>query len=82
MKLTYLVSFAGISPESAAPSYLGDLIYSAVESGFRIKTLLRTWRWRSQSRRRLAQLPDRMLRDVGIDRDEAEQEIAKPFWVS
>jgi uncharacterized protein YjiS (DUF1127 family) len=82
MKLTYLVSYAGIFPKSTAPSYLSDLIYSAVERVPSINMLLRTWRWRAQSRRRLAQLPDRLLRDVGIDRDEAEQEITKPFWVS
>jgi uncharacterized protein YjiS (DUF1127 family) len=82
MKLTYLVSFAGISPESTGSSYLSELIYSVVERVSGIDTLLRTWRWRAQSRRRLAQLPDRLLRDVGIDRDEAEQEVAKSFWVA
>jgi uncharacterized protein YjiS (DUF1127 family) len=31
-------------------------------------------------RQALAELDERMLRDVGITRREAEQEIRKPFW--
>ena len=35
---------------------------------------------RQRQRFTLAQLDDRMLRDMGISRCEAERESAKPFW--
>jgi uncharacterized protein YjiS (DUF1127 family) len=35
---------------------------------------------RSRQRRALARLDDRLLRDVGITRYEAEWECRKPFW--
>lgn len=38
------------------------------------------WQFRFRARRRLAQLDDRMLNDIGLDRHVAAQEIAKPFW--
>lgn len=38
------------------------------------------WMERSASRRRLAALDDRMLRDIGVSRCEAEEEARKPFW--
>ncbi len=31
-------------------------------------------------RRALAELDDRMLRDVGLSRADVEREISKPFW--
>jgi uncharacterized protein YjiS (DUF1127 family) len=38
-----------------------------------------TWR-RRQSRACLAQFDDRMLKDIGLTRAEAELEFNKPFW--
>jgi uncharacterized protein YjiS (DUF1127 family) len=38
------------------------------------------WHGRWQQRRRLARLDARMLRDIGLTRDEARREIRKPFW--
>jgi uncharacterized protein YjiS (DUF1127 family) len=38
------------------------------------------WQERVKSRRMLAMLDDRMLRDVGIDQATARQESAVPFW--
>ena len=43
-------------------------------------SVLRTWLQRSRQRRALAELDDRMLRDIGITRPQAEREAAKPFW--
>lgn len=40
------------------------------------------WLSRSRERRALGDLNDHLLRDVGITRDEAEREVAKPFWLS
>lgn len=38
------------------------------------------WLERVQDRRRLAELDDHMLRDIGLTRAEAEQAAARPFW--
>jgi uncharacterized protein YjiS (DUF1127 family) len=40
------------------------------------------WSWmeRSRQRRALAQLDDRLLRDIGLTRDEAQRESSSPFW--
>jgi len=43
--------------------------------------VLRLWRERSRQRRRLAELDDRMLRDIGFDRVAALEEASKPFWL-
>lgn len=34
----------------------------------------------ARSRRQLAQLDDRLLRDIGVDRMAARQEAAKGYW--
>jgi uncharacterized protein YjiS (DUF1127 family) len=38
------------------------------------------WHERAKSRRTLATLDDRMLRDLGIDQATARREAAQPFW--
>jgi uncharacterized protein YjiS (DUF1127 family) len=43
---------------------------------------LTQWLQRSHSRRELANLTERDLRDIGISRSEAEAEANKPFWES
>jgi uncharacterized protein YjiS (DUF1127 family) len=42
--------------------------------------LLGAWIERWRQRRALAALDDHLLRDLGITREEAERESAKPFW--
>ncbi len=41
---------------------------------------LREWRRRARERGQLARLDERMLRDIGLSRAEAEYIINKPFW--
>ena len=41
---------------------------------------LREWRRRKNGRLELARLDDRMLRDIGLTRVDADYEINKPFW--
>jgi uncharacterized protein YjiS (DUF1127 family) len=41
---------------------------------------LADWQSRRVSRRQLISLDDRMLKDIGISRSEAEHEYSKPFW--
>ncbi len=38
------------------------------------------WQTRAEQRVRLGEMEDRMLRDIGINRLEAEREARKPFW--
>jgi uncharacterized protein YjiS (DUF1127 family) len=44
-----------------------------------VETVL-LWHDRIKSRRMLAALDDRMLRDVGIDHATARREAERPFW--
>lgn len=47
------------------------------------KNVLRVFnRWieRAYQRQQLAKLDDRMLKDIGVSRADASNEIAKPFW--
>ena len=41
---------------------------------------LQEWRTRSRGRRDLLDMEDHRLDDIGIDRSDALQEAAKPFW--
>ncbi len=38
------------------------------------------WRGRARQRRRLLELDDRLLRDIGVTRSDALREADKPFW--
>ena len=38
------------------------------------------WMERSRQRRALAELDDRLLRDIALTRDVARRECANPFW--
>ena len=46
----------------------------------RLRAALREWRRRRNGRLELARLDERMLRDIGLTRCDAEFEINKPFW--
>lgn len=46
----------------------------------RIASLLNVWEKRMVERQNLAEMDDRILRDMGIDRMSANQEAEKPFW--
>jgi uncharacterized protein YjiS (DUF1127 family) len=45
-----------------------------------VLSLIGEWFRRVESRRELAALCDRTLRDIGITRVDAMQEASKPFW--
>ena len=44
-----------------------------------LETLL-VWQERVSERRRLGQMDDRLLKDMGISRADAEREASVPFW--
>ncbi len=41
---------------------------------------LRVWLDRFEQRRQLSQLPEHLLRDIGVNQADADQEAEKPFW--
>ncbi len=44
------------------------------------RAVIEEWRRRARSRRELAVLCDRCLRDFGVTRYDAAREASKPFW--
>ena len=53
---------------------------SPAEVLLRLAELLTVWESRARERRYLSEMPDRMLRDLGISRSDARRESEKPFW--
>jgi uncharacterized protein YjiS (DUF1127 family) len=54
--------------------------HSAGNAAPRLFGALREWRRRLKGRAQLAALDDRMLKDIGISRADAEFLANKPFW--
>jgi uncharacterized protein YjiS (DUF1127 family) len=48
----------------------------------RLLDMAMSWRDRARQRRHLAELDDRLLRDIGVSRAEVENEISRPFWAA
>ena len=71
------IDFA-INPELPA-AYIGRQTEHS-ENLATILPTLRIWRQRASTRRALSQLSTTALQDIGIDRDRAVAEAAKPFW--
>lgn len=46
----------------------------------RLADLAESWLERNRSRRALAELDDRLMRDIGLSRSEAMDESVLPFW--
>ncbi len=42
--------------------------------------LMQNWTDRHRTRGHLYQMPDYMLRDIGVSRSDVEVEYTKPFW--
>lgn len=68
-------------------SHTGDNVLAGSQPGVqaeqavrRLIALVGTWRRRVRGRRELALMSDRSLRDIGLTRYDAFQEIRKPFW--
>ena len=49
-------------------------------AGNRVLATLREWRRRVHDRSQLGELDERMLKDIGITRSDAEFLMNKPFW--
>ncbi|MGL4715059.1 MAG: DUF1127 domain-containing protein [Aeromonas sp.] len=46
----------------------------------RVKITVLTWLARSRSRRQLSELPEYLLKDIGLNEADRYQETTKPFW--
>ncbi len=49
-------------------------------SGFRLLETLETWAERRHQRRRLAEMPCYLLKDMGLSTADVEMETSKPMW--
>jgi uncharacterized protein YjiS (DUF1127 family) len=52
---------------------LRDLLSRALDA-------IDAWQERTRMRRGLAMMDDRLLRDIGLTRDDVRLELRKPFW--
>lgn len=63
---------------------IAAMTFAAVERveafGANVKAVVRTWIRRSNDRRLLAMMNDRMLNDIGLSNHEVKAEVAKYFW--
>jgi len=66
---------AGVRPRSTHGhgSYLQEGLINLFDA-------MQNWAERHRTRGHLYQMPEYMLRDIGVSRAEVEQEYTKPFW--
>ena len=55
-------------------------MHSTTQALISIFDAMAAWRERNRQRRTLANLPDYMLKDIGVSRVDAWREAGKPFW--
>lgn len=58
----------------------GSKVFAPAFDRARIWSQIGLWLRRADQRRQLLDLDARMLRDVGLTREQALDEAAKPFW--
>jgi len=57
-----------------------NAIFALTDAKNHVVATVREWRRRTRDRAHLAELDDRMLKDIGLTRTDAEFLINKPFW--
>jgi len=67
----------GSLPSGSEQTDFGQMVKAAVFGAF---SMVRKWHRRWQQRVQLSDLPDHMLKDMGIDPLDARREWMKPFW--
>jgi uncharacterized protein YjiS (DUF1127 family) len=68
---------ATVAGREGLPSRLGRRLQRLAALGC---ARLLEWHELAQERRALLALDDRMLKDIGVTRAEAEREASRPFW--
>ncbi|RTZ15219.1 DUF1127 domain-containing protein [Vibrio aquaticus] len=57
-----------------------ERLFSSCYSGKKILTKLKCW-WRNfRTRKQLSNLPEHLLKDVGLTKEQAHQESIRHFW--
>lgn len=72
-------------PSVTLPARLGQQpsVLARIAGGIAsLSDSLLAWQARASQRRRLSELPDYLLSDIGVTRADAEREVSKPFWRS
>lgn len=54
--------------------------FSLTQLRYRLSYQLRDYQQRRRSRRQLLTLDARLLKDIGVSREQAQKEGHKPFW--
>lgn len=67
-------------PARLSPGALGETFAGLLSLPSAILDTFLLWQERAAQRSRLNTLDDRMLKDIGVSRAEAEHEAAIPFW--
>lgn len=72
------------SHQFVADIEISSAVYGLVQrfdnAGEKLSSVFRTWAKRSEDRRQLAQMSDRMLADIGLNRGDVVSEVDKFFW--
>jgi uncharacterized protein YjiS (DUF1127 family) len=68
------------APASLRPAAVRPAGAGLVRSAGALFATVWTWSFRTRSRRCLAQLDERLMRDIGLDPVEWRREVDKPFW--
>lgn len=63
-----------------SPIVIADHLVGSARKGPSLMARIAIWVRASNSRHRLSELDDRMLADLGLTREQAVQEAARPFW--
>jgi len=71
-----------ICEHTVSTSFATDRASGPRFGGFgNIVAVVARWSERSAQRRRLRQLDDRLLSDMGLSRADVDREVSKSFWV-
>ena len=59
---------------------ISAFVYNMVQKLETIPQVFNTWIKRRNDRKQLAHLSNHLLKDIGLNRHDVENEINKPFW--
>ena len=68
------------APALSWGGWIGDGKRLAAKEANKIATILLTWQRRKTMRYLIAEMDERILKDIGCTREEIKKEAAKPFW--
>jgi len=74
------VNYALLVNRTFDSEIISAAVYKLVKKLETIPQVLNTWNNRQRGRKQLANLPNYLLKDIGLNRHDVENEINKPFW--